>query len=556
MKKSILLSSFILLAVSSIFAHVGSPDISLEGMAGPYRLTVSVKPPDVIPGTAIITVFLNQPAAVSIGAQPVYFYSGVNGAPSPDPLQPVPGQPGQFTGKIWLMWDGSSSIRLTVGGPAGKGELIIPIVAVSTAEKKLPVATSYILAGLGILLFVLLVTIIGASVAEGLTRRGQDLTTAGRRAKRIAIATAAVLSSGIVFGGNSWWQHWANRYRRFMFQPMHASYMPTTVNDPNHLANPTPANDFTITIETPTQRSSLLPFVIPDHGKLMHLFIVRTPGMDAFAHLHPVRADPTHFRTQLPPLPKGRYLAFADLVYLSGFTETLKDTFNIETDLTDTIHRIDPDDAYAYALPADLTGNSSGPANNRPAVDPHTIVCGKPGAGVRMQDSSLMMMEDPAAGAFETGNLYTLRFTVLDPAGKPARLQPYLGMAAHAAIIRDDGSTYVHLHPVGTYSIAAQEDLMNRFGRAEDEYRFPDAAGFQDSIDHLTRRIRLMTDDERNDFLMKQMKMPTADSMGGMNMDNAISFPYTFPRPGTYRIWVQVKRDGHVLTAAFDRIVL
>ena len=42
----------------SVYAHVGSPDVALEGTAGPYRVLVSVKPPDVIPGTAQVTVYL------------------------------------------------------------------------------------------------------------------------------------------------------------------------------------------------------------------------------------------------------------------------------------------------------------------------------------------------------------------------------------------------------------------------------------------------------------------------------------------------------------------
>ena len=119
------------------------------------------------------------------------------------------------------------------------------------------------------------------------------------------------------------------------------------------------------------------------------------------------------------------------------------------------------------------------------------------------------------------GQEATPRFRVRDPRGAVATLEPYLGMVAHAVIACSDGSVFVHLHPAGTISMAAQEVFALR-----------------DRGDTTARgRLRLPGDSAI------QHAMP---------ISGEFAFPYVFPRPGNYRMWVQFRREGRVLTGVFD----
>jgi hypothetical protein len=115
-----------------------------------------------------------------------------------------------------------------------------------------------------------------------------------------------------------------------------------------------------------------------------------------------------------------------------------------------------------------------------------------------------------------------LRFVVRDAKGGVAHVQPYLGMAAHAVVVRDDGSVFIHLHPLGTVAMVSQQIFALR-----------------DRGD-TTIRGRLRTGSL------------AADTMPAMSMSGELTFPYEFPKPGRYRIWVQVKPDRQVLTGTFD----
>ena len=50
----------VLAAAGDARAHVNSPDLVHEGLAGPYRLLVTIRPPDVIPGVAAIDVLATR----------------------------------------------------------------------------------------------------------------------------------------------------------------------------------------------------------------------------------------------------------------------------------------------------------------------------------------------------------------------------------------------------------------------------------------------------------------------------------------------------------------
>lgn len=132
-----------------------------------------------------------------------------------------------------------------------------------------------------------------------------------------------------------------------------------------------------------------------------------------------------------------------------------------------------------------------------------------------------------------------------------AVLEHYLGMMGHAAIIRNDGNVYMHLHPMGTASMAAENNIVKRIAAPIGEFKYPDAKHFRDSIDGYLKYLSSLKEDVKDSVLMQQMNMSTAH----LNHKNMVQFPYFFPSPGQYRIWVQVKRNGQVLTAAFDRVV-
>jgi hypothetical protein len=480
----------LLLAWLALSGHVGSPNIFFDGHAGPYPLRVVVRPPGVIPGQAEITVRVLGDGVTAVGVQPVRWNLGVEGAPRPDPAALVQGETRLWAAQLWLMEFGSYSVRVVVDGTRGEHAVIVPVRAIATERLGMPAGLAIALTGLGLFLLVGALTIVGAAAREASLPPGEQPGARQRRRVWIARGVALPVLALALLGGSRWWDAEDAAYLENMYEPLEVA---SSVE-----AGPS-GRVFTLRITDPGWATQQWSPLVPDHGKLMHMFLVREPALDVIAHLHPVRVDSATFRQLLPPLPAGRYRVYADVVHESGFTQTLVDHVDVPAagETTGGAAALDADDSWLVS----------------PLVQ---------GSVAMLDDGSTMTWERPAALA--AGTETELRFTVRGPDGRPARLEAYMGMQSHAVISRDDGAVFVHLHPMGTVSMASQQ-LFEQRARGD---TLRDASGA---------------------LLLRDAHGAHASHA---DHDATLAFPYEFPQPGRYRVWVQVKREGRVLTGAFD----
>jgi hypothetical protein len=415
---------------------------------------------------------------------------GAKMAPLPDPAKRSKDDSQLFTGSLWIMVRGSWKVQVQASGSKGTAQLEVPLPAVSTSSQPMHAGLGVLLAFLGLALAAGLIGIIFAATREAGLNAGEGPAPSEDRRGRIGLGVAAVIVVAAFILGNQWWGHEASANDRLNYKVpnMEASLEGSLLR--LHLENPNASEPTRFRSEQPDRIR--LDDLIPDHGHLMHLFIVRMPDMKAFWHLHPDQIQPGDFAVNLSTMPEGQYKLYADIVHHTGFPETQVATMNLPAV---TGKALSGDDSGAFDLAAtDKVAQLSG--------------------GYRMVWESDV---PPGPGGergefpkFKAGQPYWFRFRIEDKDGKPASdLEPYMGMAGHAVFLSADGSVFAHVHPAGSVSMAA-------VGLAEG--RNPKAA--MENMEH---------------------NAPAAE----------VSFPYGFPQPGEYRIFVQVKRAGRVETGEF-----
>lgn len=482
------------LAIMVTSAHVGDNNTYFRGEAGPYTVQVVVRHPGVVPGLADITVRIENGPVTRVTVQPVPASLGMEGAPRPDVAQPVPGEDGLFAAQLWFMTLGSYSVRVNVDGASGSGVAVVPVMSAATRTLPMGPALGVILAALGLFLAVGLLTIVRAAVAESTLPPGQPLDHRRRMRGRFAVAIAVVLLALIASGGRAWWQGEANAYRRILFEPLAMSASVTSA-----------AGGAVLELELADRNwlGQTMSAIVPDHGKMMHSFLVRLPAQDAFAHVHPERTGDLRFRLQLPSLPAGRYALYSDIVHETGYTQTLLAEVDLPAVRCDSCAAADPDDSRWVAPVA-------GQASEDPTAQISAVSVSDD--DVRFADGTILRWERSSAD-FAPDRESILRFSALAADGSPLPLVPYMGMDAHAAVRAADGSVFVHLHPTGSISVAAQQQLAMRSGG--------------------------------------ELPVPPAHETHAA-YSGTVTIPYAFPRAGVYRIWLQVKTEEGVLTGAWE----
>lgn len=234
-------------------------------------------------------------------------------------------------------------------------------------------------------------------------------------------------------------------------------------------AAPAPGQLVTLSYRVVDEESGAVVTDLPlDHERPMHL-ILTSRDLTQFQHIHPELGEDGAYRVETTLPAAGTYLLYDEFVHEG---QTVLDRHELTVG--------EPSPAGA-ALTPDLAP--------------------KPVAGLTVALT--------APAAIRAGEAAHFTFTATR-AGQPVTdLAPYLGAAAHVAIVSDDATAFAHTH--GAAVAAAVEPAPAEDGHAteEDAHGVPAAFGPEVQVEH------------------------------------------TFPTPGRYKVWVQINHNDQVMTAPF-----
>ena len=422
-----------------------------------------------------------------VTALPIHGNTDRSGAPKPDVAQAVSGDPALFRAELWFMSRGAYGVEVTIEGDQG-GSVMVPVNSVAYSRAPMPTVLLSVVGLLCLVLSIGLVSILAAGFREASLIAGDSLSSVHQKRGWIGATIGLAAVIGGIYGGNLWRRSEDDNHRtRVLFRPFEHQIGQVSSNSISRL-------HLSLTDRRATDRNYAL---MSDHGKLIHLFLIGITSPPAFAHLHPVREKGTVYESVLPPLPPGEYRVFADLTHEVGVTQILTNQLKIvepprKTELSD------PDDSWL----AEATIGSE--------------LC-QLGEGMTMTLKVAPSQTKAEGVSFQT--------SVRDAQGSSVAIEPYLRMLGHAVVVRADGGKFAHIHPSGTLSMAAARRFSVKVGGTG-------AAAASDAV-------------------CGDLSALTEGAAFALGKAGNVSFPFVFPTPGDYWLWVQVKVKGVVRTGFF-----
>ena len=499
-------------------AHIGSPNIFFDGQAGPYAVRTVIRPPAVLPGFAQVDVRLSNRSVTNVWLQAGVWEAAKEAAPAPIPAAPVPGDANLFNGAIWLLRPGAYSLRITVEGAEGTASVVVPMNSAATQRPQMTAELRALLLGLGLVLFAGILWLVGAAARDSTLSPGTIPTVCDRR-RGILVAIVAALAVVVgILGGAARWRRMDREFRN------------NAMSKPLPVVATVQTNGSLRLLQLTQEKQGVAGWdtLVADHGKLMHLFLIHGPDFNTFAHLHPVRRNSSSFQNVLPALIAGSYQLYAEVTHENGANETLTATVSLARPTGRPLQISGTNMLNEVFCQSTILSATNSPQPFALDIDDSWHV--SPASPTRGSKISGLMngytMKFLSEGRLIENRELSLRFALFDAEGHPVVLQPYMGMLGHAVVRRSDGEVFTHLHPMGSISMAAQAMLAQR-ERSE-----------SDAIGGFT----LSTNGSRS-------------TLQSPNGGNEVGFPYAFPRPGDYRLWIQVRVNFRVYTGVFDLTV-
>ncbi|CAL9641332.1 hypothetical protein SUDANB145_06342 [Streptomyces sp. enrichment culture] len=485
-------------------------DVQVAQTLGDRELTVVLRRVTGVPGPLHVDVITHQGTAagkLKLGVVPTGVSASASdgsasGTTTDAATVTLGAKAGTYSAVLQVAQAGPWELTLNDGERTARIPFTVSNQATSPAEKA--VYAGFI--GAGVLI---LVTVV---VAVRVRRGWWTLVPAGGVVACLAVAvTGALLTSTLPLPAAQGTEVDAtidgvkNPYTHVSQQTGEYSRSPVTLAVRSSTARAGRTDDIKLVV---TDTATGLPaddLVVHD-GALMHLMIIGPSGQ--LWHLHPVRTAAGTYEVPLTLPEAGHYAVSAELARRGGGIQEVRSATGIEAT-------------------GDAGDAASGDAVTEAGAGTRTVN----GVDVKLTTSTLT-----------AGKSVVLTARV----GDEATLQPWLGMLGHMIVVgpvsakgtgvgeaAQDAEVWGHSHSMGAVSEGGH-DMTGMEGMAGME----DPSG-SDSTDMASMSgLTSVNGDSTAD-----------ETVAAYGPD--ISFVYTFPKAGYYRIWIQAERDNTILTVPY-----